>query len=384
MTSASPDASSRLPLSAFWGLLIGAGGFNEWTVLGMGGWTLLQLRDRRQLRPGGPDGRDAVVVGIGILMLLYWAFLDPEVPGSLSGLTLPEVGKALVWMLFAPVLLRSDPLGRGRDLLRGLAAGLALYSGATLVGSLLTQPFQGSYGRLFNVFSGRLDAGSTEPGYVACGVLLLLLRLDRRWLLPALALALGYAVQARNRSALLVVAVVLLSLAWEQRAPLLAWWQQVRRHPRQLLPAVLPLTAVLVALARSTLLQRFGDLFTAGRAETHRVGFARLLQAYASGDRRGLATVPPGLTVHDQWWHNLPLDALRCAGFVGHGLALLWLLALLLAAWRWGRRGSTDGVVVALLALAILWTSLPLGVGHYELLSVLGLTLVSLADPPRR
>ena len=91
----------------------------------MGGWTLLQLRDRRRLRPGGIDGRDAVVIGIGILMLLYWAFPDPEVPASLSGLTLPEVGKALVWMLFAPVLLHSDPAGHGRDLLRGLAAGLA-------------------------------------------------------------------------------------------------------------------------------------------------------------------------------------------------------------------------------------------------------------------
>jgi len=353
-------------------------------VLGMGGWTLLQLRDRRRLRPGGIDGRDAVVIGIGILMLLYWAFPDPEVPASLSGLTLPEVGKAMVWMLFAPVLLRSDLAGHGRDLLRGLAAGLALYSGATLVGSLLTQPFQGSYGQLFNIFSGRLDAGSTEPGYVACGVLLLLWRLDRRWLPPALALALGYAVQARNRSALLVVAVVLLGLLWEQRAPVLAWWRQACRHPRQLLPAVVPLTAALVALARSTLLQRFGDVFTAGRAETHRVGFARLLQAYATGDRRWLAEVPAGLTVQDQWWHNLPLDALRCGGFVAHGLALLWLLALAVAAWRWGRRGQIDAVLVALLALAILWTSLPLGVGSYELLSVLGLTLVSLADPPRR
>lgn len=381
MTSASPDASPRLPASAFWGLLIGAGGFNEWTVLGMGGWTLLQLRDRRQLRPGGLDGRDAVVVGIGILMLLYWSFPDPEVPRSLTGLTLPEIGKALVWMLFAPVLLRTDPAGRGRDLLRGLAGGLALYSGATLIGSLLTQPFQGSYGKLFNVFSGRLDAGSTEPGYVACGVLLLLLRLDRRWLPPALALALGYAVQARNRSALLVLVAVLGCLLWEGRQPLLAWWRQAWRHPRQLLPAVLPLTAALVALGRSTLLQRFGDVFTAGRAETHRVGFRRLLQAYASGERRWLAEVPPGLTVHDQWWHNLPLDALRCGGFVAHGLALLWLLALLLAAWRWGRRGAADGVLVALLAVAILWTSLPLGVGSYELLSVLGLTLVSLADP---
>jgi len=350
----------------------------------MGGWTLLQLRDRRRLRPGGIDGRDAVVIGIGILMLLYWAFPDPEVPASLSGLTLPEVGKALVWMLFAPVLLRTDPAGRGRDLLRGLAAGLALYSGATLVGSLLTQPFQGSYGQLFNIFSGRLDAGSTEPGYVACGVLLLLWRLDRRWLPPALALALGYAVQARNRSALLVVAVVLLGLLWEQRAPVLAWWRQAWRHPRQLLPAVVPLTAALVALARSTLVQRFADLLSAGRAETHRLGFARLLQAYATGERRWLAEVPPGLTVQDQWWHNLPLDALRCGGFVAHGLALLWLLALAVAAWRWGRRRQIDAVLVALLALAILWTSLPLGVGSYELLSVLGLTLVSLADPPRR
>ncbi len=103
-------------------------------------WTLLQLRiwhNKNELtQEFNLTVRDGVALAIGILMLIYWSFPDPVIPQSLVGLTLPEIAKAISWMLFAPVYLHTNMVNSGKKLMLGIAIGLALYSTATLVGSL--------------------------------------------------------------------------------------------------------------------------------------------------------------------------------------------------------------------------------------------------------
>ena len=86
-------------VNAACGFVIGVGGFNELSVLGMAWWTILELQNRPSFQI---DWRDVVVLCIGVLMLLYWSFPDPEIPQSLNGLTMPEIGKALIWMISRP------------------------------------------------------------------------------------------------------------------------------------------------------------------------------------------------------------------------------------------------------------------------------------------
>ena len=263
------------------GLLIGAGGFSEWTVAGMLAWTLLQLRvwhnKNKLTQEFNFTVRDGVALAIGILMLIYWSFPDPEIPQSIVGLTLPEIAKAVSWMLFAPVYLHTNMVNSGKKLMLGIAIGLALYSTATLAGSLLNQPFQGGYRNIYNIFSGGLDAGSTIPSYVACGVLLLLFRLNKGWLGFAIAITLGYAIQAQNQTALLILATVIISCIYRNRV----WFVNKFSKLKVLITiGIISLLSVLAAVSSFSIFKRFGDIFTTGRAETYRDGVNKLYLSY--------------------------------------------------------------------------------------------------------
>ena len=365
------------------GLLIGAGGFSEWTVAGMLVWTLLQLRiwhNKNELTQEFKfTVRDGVTLAIGILMLIYWSFPDPVIPQSLIGLTLPEIAKAISWMLFAPIYLHTNMVNSGTKLMLGIAIGLALYSTATLVGSLLNQPFQGGYGNIYNIFSGGLDACSTEPGYVACGVLLILFRLNKRWLGFAIAITLGYAIHAQNRTALLILASVIMSCIYMNRA----WFVNKFSKIKVLIViGIISLLSVLASVSSFSIFKRFGDIFTSGRAETYSEGVNKLYLAYINLDPNILSQVETRITVNDKWWHNLALDSLRSGGFLGHILSLAWLIVLLLAALHWYQLRDLDGLLIALISISLLSTSIPLGVSSYELISILSLTLLSLNYSP--
>lgn len=346
-------------------------------------WTLLQLRiwhNKNELtQEFNLTVRDGVALAIGILMLIYWSFPDPVIPQSLVGLTLQEIAKAISWMLFAPVYLHTNMVNSGKKLMLGIAIGLALYSTATLVGSLLNQPFQGGYGDIYNIFSGGLDAGSTEPGYVACGVLLLLFRLNKRWLGFAIAITLGYAIQAQNRTALLILATVIMSCTYSNRA----WFINKFSKLKVLIAmGIISLLSVLASVSSFSIFKRFGDIFTAGRAETYIDGVNKLYLSYINLDPNILSQVEAGITVNDKWWHNLALDSLRSGGFLGHILSLAWLIVLLLAALHWYQLRDLDGLLIALISFGLLSTSIPLGVSSYELISILSLTLLSLNYSP--
>ena len=362
-------------VNAACGFVIGVGGFNELSVLGMAWWTILELQNRPSFQI---DWRDVVVLCIGVLMLLYWSFPDPEIPLSLNGLTMPEIGKALIWMIFSPLMLHSKPFDKGRALLLGIAPGLACYSGLTLIASFLFQPFQGSYRHLFNIFTGGLDAGSTQPGYVACGVLMIILRLESRFLPAAIALTLGYVVQAQNRSAMILLLFVIGLLVWERRIFLLNKFRSNAAIFMTIIAFIMPL---LYGISQFSFAKRFGDIFSIGRVETHRVGFDRLLRTYYTADSSLLSQVPVNLVIKDKWWHNILLDSMRNSGFLGHCLSLIWIAGLLFSCYYWFCRGEILGCSVAMVCLAILWTSIPIGVGSFELMSILTLTLLSLYFP---
>ncbi len=365
------------------GLLIGAGGFSEWTVAGMLVWICLQLRiwdSKNEITLKFKfTVRDWVALAIGLLMLIYWSFPDPVVPQSLIGLTLPEIAKAISWMLFAPVYLHTSMVNGSKKLMLGIGIGLSFYSTATLVGSLLNQPFQGGYGKIYNIFSGGLDAGSTEPGYVACGVLLLLFRLNKRWLGFAIAITLGYAIQAQNRTALLIMVLILISWICSNRE----WFTNMSHKLKAfIIMTAISLLSILTAVSSFSVFNRLGNIFTAGRPEIYRNGLNKLYLAYINLDATFLSQVPIGITSNDKWWHNLALDSLRSGGFLGHILSLAWLIALLLAALHWYQLKDFDGLLIALVGFGLLSTSIPLGVGSYELISILSLTLLSLNYSP--
>ena len=369
----------RSQSSAICGLLIGAGGFSEWTVLGMLMWVITQFWDWQKQKTlviyPKITFRDCAAIAIGLLMLIYWSFPDPVVPQSVVGLTFPEIAKAIAWFLFSLTFLHTNMNTRGKELMQFIAAGLAIYCTATLVGSLLGQEFQSGYGHLYNIFSGRMDAGSTEPGYAACGVLLLLFRANKAWLTPALVLVLGFAIHAQNRTALLIIIAVLATWLWKRRA----WISTKLRDQRTaLISLTILLPSVFIIGTKLSIFKRFEDILISGRAETFRVGFNKLYFAYLNFDAELLSEIPAGVTVNDKWWHNLVLDSLRSGGFTGHLLSLVWLIAILLAAWHWYKSRDLEGLLLALVTFSLLSTSIPLSVGSYELITVLSLTLISL------
>ena len=122
-----------------------------------------------------------------------------------------------------------------------------------------------------------MDAGSTEPGYAACAILLLLFRVKKAWLTPALVLVLGFAIHAQNRTALLIIIAVLATWLWRRRA----WISTKLRDQRTaLISLAILLPSVFIIGAKLSIFKRFEDILISGRAETFRVGFNKLYFAY--------------------------------------------------------------------------------------------------------
>ena len=203
----------------------------------------------------------------------------------------------------------------------------------------------------------------------------MLFRVKKAWLTPALVLVLGFAIHAQNRTALLIIIAVLATWLWRRRA----WISTKLRDQRTaLISLAILLPSVFIIGAKLSIFKRFEDILISGRVETFRVGFNKLYFAYLNFDSELLSEIPAGVTVHDKWWHNLALDSLRSGGFTGHLLSLVWLIAVLLAAWHWYTSRDLEGLLLALVTFSLLSTSIPLSVGSYELISVLSLTLISL------
>ena len=70
------------------------------------------------------------------------------------------------------------------------------------------------------------------------------------------------------------------------------------------------------------------------------------------------------------WWHSVPLDAIRAAGFTGAFTSLLWFAIIVLSAIVFFKRTDYRLIFLSLAVLFIYMTSLPLHTGAYEFMGL--------------
>lgn len=359
-------------LSGCCGGLIGAGGFNEFSVAGMGAWALLQF-DRKKFVAGPPTFRDLTVVSIGALMLAYWQFQDPYLPSTDSGLTLVEVGKAIIWSIFSLVFFRCSEQKSQQSLLVGISAGLFAYAGATALGSLIYQGPGGGYGNIYNIYNGTNLAGSVICGYAASGALLIISRLIKQLIVPAAILTACVGLQSGARTPLLITAYITIYFLGSN--------VMHASRPLRNKVAIIMLTAIGVATARVMnahqllAISRFGYTGTnEGRRLIYSEGFKRLINALFRKDSK--AMVDPHSFSPSKQWHNILFDSYRSNGHIGLLLASAWTLSFISSAVTGLKSKDYLLATISILSSFLLLTGLPLTTGAHELISVLALTLL--------
>ena len=112
----------------------------------------------------------------------------------------------------------------------------------------------------------------------------------------------------------------------------------------------------------------------AGRTILYPEGYRRLTRALINND----PSTPgdPFSFAGEKWWHNVLLDSYRNAGLTGLAFAAIWAINLASTALTGLLSKDYLLTLVSVLASFLLLTCLPLGTGSYELISVLGLTLL--------
>ena len=355
------------------GLLIGAGGFNEISVAGMGIWALIQF-DKKKFLSGPPTFRDLTVISIGMLMLAYWQFQDPYLPSTFNGLTLVEAGKAGAWWLFSLTFFRCSKPRDRKILLLGVAAGLFTYAGATALGSLIYQGPGGGYVQIYNIYDGSTLANSTTCGYAASGALLMATRLKKNLFIPAAITTVAVGLQSGARTP---IAVALFLTCYYGITALISSQKNWRERFKTAILALLVISfSAGSGMLRIPAISRLASIAKPeGRAILYPEGIWRLTSALRHGDPSILGN-PTSLYIFEQWWHNILLDSYRNAGLAGLALATAW--ALNLASTSLIGLLSND-YLLTLISIAtsfLLFTGLPLGTGAHELISVLALTLL--------
>lgn len=362
------------------GVLIGLGGLNELSVIGIATWLLLNLRhcDQQTLRK--LYWQDMVIFAISILWACYSSYNDPQLASDDLGLTANEAIKVALWTLFALGMSRSskDTFFRTID---GIAYGIGLFALATTIGALTTQPFQGSYGAIYNIFTGDSSAGSTYIAYAGIASTLLLLLTNNKfaWIGSIACVSLG--IQAVNRHSLIVGAIALTFLIFE--CVFHAWQKNsisTKKYPKKAFVVFLAFAVagsfILASKALSLgVIERLsGFRGSDNRYNIYSTGYYLLSNAIFLNDIFILKTVSASAKVGDSsWWHSLPLDSARASGWLGLITSLFWIGGIAKgindASIRRGRY-----ILVGSLTLLTLLTSIPLGSGGYELLGSLTLT----------
>ena len=183
------------------GFMIGAGGFAETTIVGMGLYSLGVFLETRKHQDLYSWTKDVGVITVSALLLVYWSYVDPnslitsvQPPfcpiNSNEALSSTEVLKITCLTIFG-ISCNHSALEKIRKLICGVAIGLSIYVIPTIIGSIALQGIRGGGDKIFNIFSGDLTAQSTTAGYIVIMIIGMLSSMKKRKLL-ILAIALAF------------------------------------------------------------------------------------------------------------------------------------------------------------------------------------------------
>ena len=368
------------------GVLVGTGGFGDVTILGLILWILIEFlyAQNSEIKKGW--AKDILFVNIGILLIWYWSFYDPNslitntfgfdngyrycAMNSYQGLTWQEATKITLLVIFSIVCNHTKAV-EVKNVLLGIATGLAFYVIPTLAGSILIQGFRMGGDKIYNIFSNDLSAQSTSIGYLVIMIIALTVALKKSLSGFAILVGIITALQTSNKTVMAYCVLVLIYLISSK----LKWREsiiQIRKKRGQSF-LLIGSSALLCLLAGTT----FGALKArllvsySERSELYLQGYSNLLQFIKDPTVNVLTDAG-----YHFWWHSVPLDAARAAGTVGGATALIWGMLLIYSLIVFGMKGKCQLCLVSIACSIQFFTSMPLHIGAYELISLLAGTIL--------
>jgi len=360
------------------GLLIGMGGFAELTIIGMITWIIKEIKQYPAYQGKNSWPKDLVAANIGILLILYWNYVDPvhlsswdiftNGPkychiNSILSLTWKEGAKAICFTLFALVCNHTE-ISRLRKLMKNIALGFLLYVIPTVTGSLLLQGFRMGGNKLYNIFTNDLSAQSTTTGYLVIMAIAILVATKSRLVYPVIALGFISGVQASDKGVLLISFSALMYLCGskllENKLAITKYREIAQWSVVGLLGTIVSITIKYGSNFQNYVLTALGERYT-----LYIEGYGKLIEYLAEPSNNIYAYV--GIR---HWWHSVPLDAIRAAGLIGAVTSFLWLGIIVLCAIVFCVRNDYQLVFLSLAVLFIYMTSLPLHTGAYEFMGL--------------
>lgn len=378
------------------GLIIGLGGLNEWTGIGMAAFIGINSKQWARKIQSKYLSKDATIICLGLLCGIFWWLFNPS-PVSASGITLNEILKVTIWICFTLTLTRTPPRTFYATL-NGISYGILIYASTMLTGSLFNQDFQTARGLMYNYLTGNIDASSSITSYACCTSTLILLGTRNRVSFLSALVCIGLGAHTLNRAALIVGISSIICLAINS-ATLFAKNRNIRIKSFSAMAALtlaIPISAFAITKIVNYLdiTRRFQQLLsTEPRLYMYSAGYRGLIKAIIDREPNGINNIPntliqmyPNIAPSDlpllvPGWHSLPLDSLRGAGIIGFILSIVWLSAISIAIAYYFKRKDAINVYIGIVQICILMTSMPVALGHYELLGALTLTTFLIYEP---
>ena len=363
------------PIYYFLGFLIGIGGFAEATVVGMGIYSLIVF-----FRPPKNHNlllwsKDIVVVAIGILLLVYWSYIEPQslithsqppfcTSNSFESLSSAEVLKIIGTTIFG-ISCNHSPITRIRKLLCGVAIGLSIYVIPTILGSIALQGIRGGGDKVFNIFTGDITAQSTTAGYIIIIIIGIFTALRKRTLLLlAILLAFATGIQTSNRSVLLfavLVCIIESVISVKSKVSSGKHFQHlVKRRKLLLLFAALGMVTLTLVSESQFIYSRITAALD-GRLGLYVRGYSRLFDYLLTPGNNLLEDAG-----NQFWWHSVPLDATRAGNLSGAYLSLGWLATFIIGIVLSLKKRKPGLYLLGFTLLFIYMTGMPLATGGYE------------------
>jgi hypothetical protein len=371
------------------GFIIGAGGLNEWSAIAMVAWSSMNFKNAFLINKRVSNWQDFVIIAIGMLCIMFWSF--NQIPGDTSGLTKTELIKSLIWVLFAMTCLRTKA-DKFILVTNGIAIGLFAYALLMTTGSIIHQPFQGARGQLYNIFSGQEDASSSITGYTISSAALILFATKNPMALPAAATGVVLGIQSLNRISMTTGTIIIMFIivSFGIRAAFKTWLKTFYA-----ITFVMALVGIGYAkfghsLGSIDIFSRFTELLTTEpRLFMYSAGYQALAESIGTGNLKALSEVNETIRIYyPSWgwtsgWHSVPLDSAMGAGWVGLLLSLIWISGLAIATIRNQTRKTVRMTILGVSEILILLTSMPVALGHYELLGALSVTVLIIYNSPK-
>ena len=363
----------------FLGFMIGIGGSAEVTLIGMGIYILVVFSKQPKRHSLLVWAKDIAVVAIGLLLIVYWSYVDPYSlitsvkpafcpVNSNEALSSTELIKIICTTIFG-IACNHSPVAKVRKIICGVAVGLSIYVIPTIIGSIAMQGIRGGGDKVFDIFSGNITAQSSTAGYIVMTMIGIFSAIGRRRLLiSSIGLAFITGIQTSNRSVILIgtLGCIVESIIW-------------------LKTELSSKTYFLASANRKKLVLLFGSLAVAGLTLMSGSQFIYSRITAALDGRLGLYVqgyshlfnyllTPTTNLLGDAgsqfWWHSVPLDATRAGNLSGAYLSLAWLTIFIIATTMSLKEKKAGLCLLGFVLLFIYMTGMPLAAGGYEFIAL--------------